>query len=323
MPEQATGANSVIKISGAEATPGQTPGVPAGQVFPFETESLARKTELGKSNVIRSSRNASKPYRGNREVSGNLKTELNPFMARAFKMGFGSVVTSGAGANKTHVFKVGSVLPYHTIEKGFTDLGKYFRYLGCKCNKFGFELNPSGILPLDMDFLGIDRTIEALTFDAAAVDLGHKPFEAFEASISEGGVAIATVTAFKWMLENNLDGGVYCIGSGGKRYSIPEGATVVSGSMTALFDSDALLTKATDGTESSVEVILTRGSGAGTAGNEKLTLNIDELIFQEQDPIIKDSKGILVELPWTAYWDNGPNGSSVMATLLNTQATAD
>lgn len=322
MPEQASGANGVIKISGAETTPGQVPGTPAGQVFPFESESLQRKTELVKSNVIRSSRNASKPARGNRDVSGNIKTELNPFMARALTMGFGSVTTSGAGANKTHVFKIGSTLPYHTIEKGFTDLGKYFRYLGCKCNRIGFEVNPSGLLPLDMDFLGMDRTIEAATFDAAAVSLGHVPFDGFEASITEGGSAIATVTAFKWSLENNLDGGVYCIGSGGKRYSIPQGATVVSGSLTALFDSDALLTKATNGTETSVAVTLSRGTGDGTAGNESLLLNIDELIYEEQDPIIKDRSGILVELPWTAYWDNGANGTSIMATLKNTQASA-
>ena len=62
--------------------------------------------------------------------------------------------------------------------------------------------------------------------------------------------------------------------------------------------------------------------GDGTAGNESLVLTIDELIFQEQDPIIKDKKGILVELPFTAYWDNGANGTSIMAVLKNTQASA-
>jgi hypothetical protein len=318
---QATGANGVITISGPETTPGAVPAVPAGQIFPFENESLQRKTELTKSNIIRSSRNASRPTRGNRAVAGNLKTELNPFMARQLMMGFGAVTTTGAGPY-THVFKIGSGLPYHTIEKGFTDLGKYFRYFGCKCNKIGFEVNPSGILPIDLDFLGIDRSIEAATFDAAAVDLGHNPFDGYEATIKEGGSSIAIVTALKWQLENDLDGGVYCIGGGGKRYNIPEGATVVSGSLTALFDSEALLIKAAAGTESSVEVIVSRGAGDGTAGNEKLTLNIDELIFEETDPIIKDKKGILIELPWTAYWDDGANGTSIMATLMNTQESA-
>lgn len=319
---QATGANGVIKVSGAETTPGAIPATPAGQVMPVESEGLQRKTELLKSNVMRASRNASKPVRGKRDVSGNIKTELNPFMARLFNMGFGSVTTTGAGANKTHVFKVGTDAPYHTIEKGFTDLGKYFQYHGCKCNKIGFELNPSGFLPLDMDFLGMDRTIASATFDAAAVDLGHLPFEGFEGSLTEAGSAIATITAFKWMLENDLDGDVYCIGGLGKRYAIPAGATIVSGSLTALFDSEALLTKASNGTESSAVVTLTRGDGLGTAGNESLVLQFDELIFQEQDPIIKDKKGILIELPWTAYWDNGANSSSVMVTLKNTQTLA-
>lgn len=320
---QATGANSVIKISKAETTPGQLPASPAGQVFPFESESLQRKTELVRSNVIRNTRSAARPVRGRREVSGNIRTELNPFMGRQLKMGFGAVTTTGAGANKTHVFKIGQTLPYHTIEKGFTDLGKFFRYLGCKANRMGFEVNPSGMLPLDMDFLGLDRTIEATTFDVAAVNLGHVPFDAFEASIKEGGAAIATVTAFRWNLENNLDGDVYCIGGGGKRYRVPEGTAMVSGSLTALFDSDALLTKATAGTASSVEVALLRGIGDGTAGNESLKLTIDELIFEEQDPIVRDAGGVLVELPWTAYWNSGANNTSIMVELKNTQATID
>lgn len=319
--EQASGGNARIVISGAETTRGVIPVTPAGLVMPFESESLGRKTELLKSNIIRSSRNASKPSRGKREASGNIKTELSPAMGRQLLMGYGSVVTAGAGPSYTHTFKIGQALPYHTIEKGFTDLGQYFQYLGCKCNKMGFEVNPSGILPLDMDFMGLDRLIETESFDPVAVDLGHDAWEAFEAAIKIGGQVIDTVSAVKWSLENNLDGDVYCIGGGGKRYSIPEGATVVAGSITVLFDSVALLEAATNGTENSLEFSLSRGTGDGTAGNEKLTQTFDELIFQEQDPIIKDKKGILLELPWTAYWNNGPNGTSAMAVLKNTQAT--
>lgn len=319
--EQASGGNGQIILSGAETTFGQTPAVPGGQILPFESEGLSQKSELNKSNIIRSSRNASRPSRGNRDVSGNIKTELNTMCARLFKMGFGVVTTVGAAAPYTHTFKIGDALPSHSIEKGFTDIGSYFLYNGCKANKFGFEVNPSGILPLDLDFIGASRTKGAATFDPTAVDLGHNPFEGFEGAIKEGGIAIATITAFKWAMENNLDNGVYVIGSQGKRYSIPEGVTVVSGSLTALFDSETLLDKAIAGTETSIEVTLTKGLGDGTAGNEKLTLTLDELIYQEQDPIIKDRKGILIELPWTAYWDNGPNGTSVQAVLMNTQAT--
>lgn len=319
---QATGSNGVITISKPETVPGTTPASPSGQIFAFESESLKRSTELLKSNIIRNSRNASKPSRGKRDVSGNIKSELHPFIARQLYMAFGSVNTTGAGPNKTHVFKIGDELPYHTIEKGFTDLGKYFQYLGCKCNKAGWECNPSGILPLDMDFLGIDREIADATFDAAAVDLGFDAWEAFNATLKVGGATIPTVSAVKWAIENGLDGDVYCIGGNGKRYAIPQGATVVSGSLTVLFDSMTLLTAATNGTDSSLELGLLRGTGDGTAGNEALDVVADELIFQEQDPIIKDKKGILIELPWTAYWNTGANGTSVMATLKNTQATA-
>lgn len=320
MGEQASGSNARIIIGAAETAFGVTPVTPAGLVLPFTSEGLGQKTELNKSNVIRSSRNASRPSRGNRDVSGNIATELNVNMGRLFKAAFGGITTVGAAAPYTHTFKIGALNSF-PIEKGFTDLGSYFLYNGCKVNKFGFEVNPSGILPLDIDWVGASRTKGVATFDATAVDLGHNPFEGFDGAIKEAGVDIATITAFKWAVENNLDNSVYVLGSQGKRYRIPEGATVVSGSLTALFDSQTLLDKAIAGTETSIEVNLTKGTGAGTAGNESLQLLFDELIYQEQDPVIKDTKGILIELPWTAYWDNGANGTSVQAVLKNTQAT--
>ena len=321
MADQSTGSNAVMKLLAAETVFGVTPATPAGLILPFESEGLTQKSELTKSNIIRTSRNANKPSRGNRDVSGNIKTELNPMMGRLFKGAFGSVATTGAGPVYAHTFKIGAAIPSFPIEKGFTDIGSYFLYNGCKINKFGFEVNPSGVLPLNLDWLGASRTKSDATADPTAVDLGHNKFEGFEASIKEGGVDIAIISAFSWNLENDIDGGVYVIGSGGKRYSLPAGVTVVSGSLTALFDSEALLDKAIAGTESSIEVNISRGDGLGSAGNESLQLKFDELIFQESDPLIKNSKGILLELPWTAYWDNGATGSSVQAVLKNTQAT--
>jgi hypothetical protein len=319
---QATGSNGQILLSTAEATFGVTPVTPSSQVFPFSGEGIQAKTALNKSNIIRKNRSAVMPTHGNHDVTGNIATEMNIAMARIYRMIFGSVTTTGSAAPYTHVFKIGSALPTHTIEKGFTDLGKYFLYNGCKVNKASWDIPPSGVLPLSIDFMGASRVESGATFDGTAVDLGFTPFQGFDATIKEAGTVIATVTALKFSLENTLDGNVYVIGSQGKRYSLPEGVTVVSGQVTALFDSDALLLKAINGTESSLDVKLAHGDGTGSAGNESIEIQIDELIYQEQDPIIKDMKGILVDLPFTAYWDNGSNGTSIMATIKNTQPSA-
>lgn len=318
---QARGSNSSVIISGPQTVPGTKPATIDGHIFPFENAGLGRKTELNKSNIIRATRSGSKPTRGKRDVSGDLKTELSPLMGRQLLMGFGSVVTTGAGANKTHTFTIGQELPYHTIELGYGDLDKYFQYIGCKCNKLGWEMNPSGILPLSMDFMGVDREIANVSMDALALDLGHDAWDAFELTLQVGGASIDTSSSLSWSLENNLSGDNYCIGGGGKRYSIPEGSTVVSGSIKALFESEALLVQAANGTETAIEATLQRGTGDGTTGNEKLVLTFEELIMQEQDPGIKTAGGILLELPWTAYWNNGVSGSSVKAVLMNTQAT--
>lgn len=320
---QQSGGNVQVKMTGKETTFGTAPATPSAIVLPYSDESLSRKSTLNKSNIIRTNRNSVKPTRGKREAAGNIKSEFNVMCGRQLFACFGGVTTSGAGSNKTHVLKFGSSLPSYTLEKGFADLAtpQYFQYVGSKINKFSFEIGPDGPVPFDMEWMGADRIISSTTIDAAATDLGHIPFDSFELGIKEGGSAIAVVTSVKVNVEQNLDGGVYCVGGAGKRYSLPEGIVLVSGSVMAVFDSMALLTKAANGTETSLQITATKGTGDGTAGNESLDFLIEELMYEEQDPIVKDRNGILVELPFTAYWDNGAGGSSMIATLKNTQAT--
>jgi hypothetical protein len=321
MSPQAAGANARYgyQAETSFAVPPVTPDLTS--LYVLEGESLSEKRNLFKSNVIRSNRNPTRPKRGNREVSGSIPTELSPFQGTLLKNIFGSNTTTGAGSNKTHTMKIGALPVGLTIEKGFSDINQFFLYNGCRINKASFEFGTEGIVPMTLDFIGAKSTVSGASFDATLTDLGHDPWDMFECTIQEGGLAIAFVSNVKIDIENELDGGSYVIGGAGVRRAIPEGATLVSGVVTALFEDATLLNKAINYTERALKLTFSRGDGLGTAGNESLELWLPELVYERKDPLISKKGGILIELPFAAYYDNDAAATAAQCLLKNTQAT--
>jgi hypothetical protein len=318
---QATGTNAKV-IYDVETTFGVTPATPASVVLPIVSEAMAEKRNLIKTNVIRGNRNQTMPKRGNKDVGGSITTELNPFMGKLFKHLLGSNTTTGTGPY-VHTMKVGALPTSLCIEKQFSDLAtpQYFLYNGCRINKASFDFGTEGVIPLVFDFIGKKETMSTASFHASPVDYGHIPFDMFEASIQEGGAAIASVSHIKLDIENQLDNGIYVIGGNGERRAIPEGSTLVSGTVTALFEDVALLNKAINYTESSLQVTLSRGNGLGSAGNESLDILLPEIIYGKASPLVSGPKGVLVELPISAFYDNASQATSIQMVLKNTQAS--
>ncbi len=319
---QATGANARLTYQ-AEATFGVTNPTPDAISIHIISESLSQKRNLITSKVIRGNRNPVKPTRGNKDCGGSLSTELNPFMAILLHHLMGANVTTGGGANKTHTMKIGSLPVSLSFEKGFMDLAtpEYFLFNGTRINKASFEITPEGPLPVTFDFLAKKMTPSTSSFDATATDYGHLPWDMSEVVMFEGGSALNVGGSLKFDITNDLDGGMYVIGGGGERRAIPEGSTLISGTLTALFEDMVLLTKAINFTETSLTATLSRGTGDGSAGNEYLQFLFDELIYGEVTPLITGPKGVLIELPFAAFYDNGTSVSALQIIAKNTQAT--
>ncbi len=318
---QAAGANAQV-IYQAEATFGVSPAADA-IMLPIISESLGQKRNLVKSNVIRSNRNPVKPKQGNKEVSGSITTELNPFMGIPLHHAIGSVNTTGAGSNKTHVLKISALPTSLLFEKAFLDLAvpEYFLFNGCRINKSSFEFTSEGPLPVTFDFMGKKMTAGTVAFDATPTDYGHLGWDMSELVMLEGGGAFAVGSNLKFDITNDCDGGMYAIGGGGERRAIPEGSSLIEGTLIAMFEDMTLLTKAINFTESSISATFTRGSGDGSAGNEYLQFLLQELVYGQATPLISGPKGVLVELPFSAFYDNGAEASALEITLKNTQAT--
>jgi len=317
---QAIGAKAQI-IYQAETTFKTDPTTPDAKLLYFVSEDFKFSRNLIDSAVIRGTRDAARPVLGNYEVAGSIKTELQAYIGTLLLATLGSVTTTGTGPY-VHTIKVGNSLPSLVIEKGFTDIGQYIKFNGCKVNRMSLAVRPEGFQEITFEFMGAKQTSDTTSFDSTPTDLGKVSFTGFDiAEVTEGGTAIANITEVDIAIENNLDGSIYVIGGQGERRYLPEGIVKVSGIIKALFEDNSLLNKALGSTETSLKVIYKLGTGDGSTGNEYLEIFIPELIYSPNAPTISGPAGILVELPFTAYYDNSTQGSSMQITLKNTQAT--
>ncbi|MDY0212553.1 MAG: phage tail tube protein [Desulfuromonadaceae bacterium] len=318
---QVTGSNCRL-VYDAETVFGTTPTTPAAIVAYFKDEGFAQDIEQITSNIIRGNRNPTTPFTGNRSVKGSMSSELAPYgQALLLKHLLGSVETAGDTAPYTHVFKIAKLPTSLCFEKQFTDLGKYFLYNGVRVASASFDIKPAGPVDVAFEFAGQKETVSGTPVDAAPTDMGHTPWEGFEAEVQEGGTAIGVITALKFDVNNDIQSDQYAIGGGGTVYGLPEGTAKVSGSATAIFESLDLYTKAVEGTASSIKATLTKGTGVGTKGNESIEFFLPELKFKATTPTIKDAKGLMLELPFEAYYDIGAGASALQITLKSTQET--
>ena len=120
-------------------------------------------------------------------------------------------------------------------------------------------------------------------------------------------------------LGNDLDADQWCVGNNGIRHGLDEGAFIVSGTGVQHFDTPALMNKALADQDAKLVVTLTRGTGAGTAGNEQLVLTIPNLVLAANTPPIDGPRGIRLGVSFTGHRTTGEIG--VTAVLKNAMPT--
>jgi len=315
---QAKGANAQVIIQ--EQSAFDTEPAADAQLVPIASCGLRQSRPLASSPLLRGNRNPAKPDRDNTEVSGPIGTVLQAYPGLLFKAALGAVVTTGAGPY-VHTFTLGASLPWLLVEKGFTDIGKFFKYLNCKVNRMHLAMTPSGQQKIEFDLLGVGEEISGTSFDATPTDLGVQAFDGYTlGTIEEGGAAIADVVGIDLTLENGLDGDQFVLGGGGKRQDLPEGTAKVSGTLKARFTDTALYQKGLDHTESSLRTLFALGDGLGSAGNESIEFTLGELVYTPTSPAINGPKGIIADYAFEAFYEDGADASALKVVLKNTQS---
>lgn len=309
--------------------PYKTPGA-SGVRLPYATCGVEPNQGRDKSAILSGYYGESRGVLGSQAPAGPLTTECGPESIGLFlKHLIGTPSSAAAGSAYKHTFVVGEgasdIPPGFTLEEDFgaalaSATHRVLRYLGCRLNNGSFSFGASGFIGVNFDILAAQYVPAAAPLDASLTDLGHTSFGAANTTIvlSSGTEVSCRKRELTLNVKNDLDPDWFDIGGGGIRADAPRGLVGLDGTLTGLFDSDALLKQTMADTDASLVVALTRGTGDGTAGNEKLQITIPALTFTPAGPKVNGPRGLLLPTTFSAHRTVGEIG--IKAELWNSQA---
>lgn len=309
-----------------EATYGVDAGLTVGKKMFLKSFGLRSAQNLIDSETLGGGRARFQPSKGNLDAAGDISAELAAeWMGPLFKHALGVVDTTGAGPYQ-HVFTIGNLPVGLTLEKdmgsAIAGVGRYERFNGCRVGSLALDFPVEGYASGTFTMKGRTSVLDDAPIDASLQDDGHTPFTTFDATVlEEGGVSIAYVQSARISLDNDLDDSVFVIGGQGLRRALPEGFAAVTGEITALFESAALLEKAIAGTETSLNIVLSRGTGDGSDGNEYMKFLVQQMKYERTSPPVEGPRGLLITLPFKAYRSDDGADNGLEVTIKNAVAT--
>ena len=302
---QATGSLTAIAI--ADETVYGVPAV-AAQMEHIYVRSYAvqpRRALLNDDTLRPGVRTTARPDLGKIDLRGQMGTHVAAEdSARLFRHLMGGVSSTGSGPY-THVFSTGALPPSLTIEKdhgpALVGSGRYARHLGCRIASARFGFPSDGYITADYEIIGAEEALSATPLDASIEDNGHRSFTVWNGAYLEGGTQSASLLSMELNYSNDLDADIYPLNNGARRTQPGEGNALITGQATFLFDSMSVLDKAISGTESSLTVTAQRGSGDGSAGNEYVQWQLQQLMYEQTGAPIQGPRGLQVQLSFVGY----------------------
>jgi hypothetical protein len=273
---------------------------------------------------IRGNRNPAAPVLGNKVVNGNFTCPMHyDAIGWMLKNSIGTPVTTGSDPY-THIGKVGFsgasagyLQDGMTFEHQFPDIAvpEYHDYLGCKVSTFAASVTPEGVVTFDINIIGADADVDnGVAIDASPIEYTSVAQSHFTGSMELLGGSIAYIQSVDFTLDNGLDDSQYVVGGAGALSELPENMASVTGNVTALFQSNALLEAAIANTETSMKLVWT---GVGAHAGHSLTFDIPELVLEPAAPTVSGDKGVLITLPFRAYYANHADATILKYTLVN------
>lgn len=251
-----TGSRSYVAYI-TETVAGTTPVTPAFKGVPF-TGTTLNLTRGGISDPSLRSDRMKRYFRlGNRTVGGNISVSYAPGTYDDF------LEATCMGLWATNVLKVGTTVRTFSMEIGHLDVTQFRTFTGCAMG--GLTLNvPSGntLVTGEFEVMGMNGAIAATTLDSdSTIDYAGTtgtPFVHLDATFLEGGVAIGYLTGVQVKIDNSLTVN-YAAGSAGAR-AITSGMSLITGQVTAYFESAALFAKWFAETTTSLSFTLVSGA---------------------------------------------------------------
>ena len=314
MPAIAKGAKAQI-VYDEESVFKTDPGAPDAKKLFIIRDGLSAKRNFIIDETLRNNRNPVEPDLGNLDIGGTVLVDLcETSHATLIKHGMGAVTTTGSVDPWEHVLKPGDLPVGLVLEKGYTDMGQYVKYNGCRIGAMTFRFPRQGHATLELELVGAKRTVSGTPYDATPTELAYRPYsQSMITLVEEGGSALGKGAECEFKVDNGFDGDVYPLGGGGERIEIPEGFSLITGKLTAWFDDIALYNKAINETESSLKIKLDKNLTPARS----MEFFIPELKYEEETPPIEGPKGIMVNLGFRAFYDDSAEQAGLQITINN------
>jgi hypothetical protein len=168
---------------------------------------------------------------------------------------FGAPVTSGSG-DYTHVFKSGaSSLPFHTIEVGHPETGRFLQHIGVMFNSTSFKLDKKGGYgSVSIGCLGQTEIKRTSSAGGSPVEEVLDRIHQWTGAISRDGSPFANVTECDLNFSNGLVANNDIINGEPYPASIDLGQSSLKGNLTARFVDDAVYDLAVSGEPFALEL---------------------------------------------------------------------
>ena len=310
---QARGSMSKVQI-GFEST--YATAATDGFIMPINSCTVAGTRAQHFAATIRGNLNPDEPFAGYTDVRGDVVVPMDSAaMWYWLKAMFGLPTTTGSGPY-AHEFKIANGGTPFTLEKNFTDISQIGRNVGCKVGGWSLEVGGDGELVNSFSVTGANETLETTSFDATPTTVTLDRLKMFEASLEEGGSALTNAKVMSFNIDFKLDEDQFGIGSGGIRGDLPEQIVELSGQLQTLFENTTLLTKAENGTKSSLKLTITESASA------KIEIYFPEIQYSKDYPKLEGPQGTTIDLGFQSFYNDGSNASAVVVTLTNSDEHA-
>lgn len=309
---QASGSSGRITIQ-PETTWGVFPATPAMIELSSSAygESLKSSSEELQSNAINKYGAVLATRRGQITVDGSVPFELPVNNSDIVLYGvMGSYTQTDVVVNgnpkKQKVFKRGQ-LPSFLIEKGFTDIGQYFKYSGCKFNELQLSVEPNGLVTGSFGVMGKQATADSTSFHDTPTQYQHDPYAGIDGAVLEGGVG-AKYTAFSFNITNGMTdprviGSPYAA-------SLTKGKVECTGQLTIMFEDMITYNKWLADAQTDIRLTFTIGDDSTEFYFPKVKFN------GEADPVLDSQDGITQTFSWRGLLDLTEE-SDVVITVIN------
>lgn len=313
---QATGA--LTKIVGLTQTAwNAVPGAPDAEVLYVRSLEFSDSQPLEQDPTLAGGlRGSLRGLRGRVDASGSAAVSLGTSIGFWLKHLIGAPTTTGASSPYTHTFAVGSaanaIPPAMLLERDYSSRiavpGRYVRDQDVRIESASFSFTSSSATQQATFSLrgARKKTLPTDPIDSTPTDNGHAAFGIAGLSlVLDGGATAVCVETLNLNWSNDLDTDLFCINDGGQRHDLPEGQVLITGEGVAQFDTPALMTKAMADTDLALVITLKRGTGAGTVGNEQLTITIPLSVIEAPTPGVTGPKGLKQPFTFSAYRTGG------------------